>query len=241
MGKKLLMKSLVILALPIIFVALLVSGCGLSTALVPLSTNVSELSLVEVWDEVLGVTDMQNSSARLEHLIIHTDRDGMIENFSLSFYAMDSYGQARLCVAERQYRGDLRCSTTNIESLPQGIFTLQPHLLFQELDNLDLVDLEPGDGGLHIKIDSLAGSVGYDVDYTNVFVIENGELRPIRNIVFRSAEPWTEIWISQSSLSQEGDESVVETAPGPVPPEERQSQIWFSSYDMHKADVIEYL
>lgn len=222
--------------LPIIVflvVLMMVSGC--SSPAISVSSRIDDLSLTEVWHQVVGVIDIREDSARLDTFNLATDADGEIQRLSLKFFGYDSEGSPKFFSAELNSDSMLVVRTLVTTSVLEY---RHPLGILAELDALDIAALEAGDGGLSIQIRFQRNAISYGYENTDVFHLSDGKLRQLDRIRF--SNDYYTCTIEYFQL-QKSDSGIYTTPPAPLPPNERTGQTWFLTEDIHRAVEVLYL
>jgi hypothetical protein len=203
-----------------------------------------ELSLVKMWEAVSIAIGVQNGSQELESFRLYTNRDDKIDSLSFVFHGNNAGGRPEVYFVSKNSRGEIGWYSNESKFVSP---TLKPTRVFTEIDSLGLSSLELGDAGLLMQVDFKSGDVGYNNKYGNIYRIEGGKLRQLKEIVFHSRYPWCTISVyklfpNETVITDDGQTTAQTTTVRiPVPPEERTSQTWFLSEDINKAETVEYL
>lgn len=241
-------RALIISCLITVFAVAVLPGCSGTKIAVTreLPQELDKLSLTEMWNVVAETADLQEQGAELGYLYLRADADGNVDSLYLNFAGWNEKGRPCIYFAELGRKGkiDIREYETNSVSAAK-----HPLKVFEEIDKLGLASLEPGERGLVLQINFQSGDVGYSYNYLNLYQLEGGELLPLNEIVFHSNYPWCTISVfklgpvDSDMVTDNGSviSSTVTTAPGPITPGERTSQMWFLSEDINKAEIVEYL
>jgi hypothetical protein len=219
--------AVIMCAFVILSVAML-PGC---TQKVTIPQNLEELSLVQIWDTVAKVTHVQNDLVELQSFRLLTGKDKKIDGFTFIFLENDTNGRAKAYQVEINSKGKLDWHSYKSE-FPA---TLHPIEIFTEIDKFNLASLKTGEGGLELQVDFNFSNTGYSSDFLNLYQLENGNLLPLKEIVFRGT-PVCVISVFQLQKNQSGSTEVTVTR-SEIP----TTQIWFLSEDMSKAETVEYL
>jgi len=233
----------------VVLLATVLPGCSDTniTTTGELPRNLDELSLTEMWSAVADTADIQDGSAELGSFNLRADENGGIASLYFDFRGRNAEGIPCLYFAEmgREGKIDIREHETNPVSL-----SAHPMAVFTELDKLGLDSLERGEAGLSMQISFQGGDVGYRNAYTDIYHLANGELLPLKQVIFHTDVFFCTISIFQNT-KHEGNETermaTVRVDPEAaaddivVPLEERTSQIWFLSEGIERAEIVEYL
>lgn len=218
-------------------------ACSDNGLVVNVPTSLNELSLSGVWQKTLEVTEVQDSTTNLKALSLYADEAGSLDLLHFAFDGRNKQGEGKVYSVDVNSSGELHWYSYDADP---GSEWVHPKDVFSELDHVGLKNLERGNQGISISIDFIAGAVGYSSDYVNAYILDSGNLLPLREIVFHSNVPWASVWVSKRYSVETGSEdaspTTVETpSTVPIPPEQRTSQVWFLSRDLDKAASVLYL
>ncbi len=220
-------------------------GCTKEKPIIPQTLN--ELSLTDMWSEVAEAADIQEPTAELETLYLRADENGSLESLYFQFRGRNMAGIPCIYFAEmgRGGRIDIRELESNSVSL-----SAHPMAAFTEVDKIGLASLEPWAAGLSMRISYQGGDVGYRHAYTNIYHLKDGELLPLKQVIFHTNVYWCTISIFQDAKYETNDAGrTLKVRVNPeatsdyivIPLEERTSQKWFLSEDLDRAETVEYL
>ena len=182
-------------------------------------------------DTVAKATHVQNDLVELQSFRLLTGKDKQIDSLTFIFLENDTNGRAKAYQVEINSTGKLDWHSYKSE-FPA---TMHPIEIFTEIDKFNLASLKTGEGGLELQVDFNFSNTGYGSDFMNLYELENGNLLPLKEIVFRGT-PVCVISVFQLQKNQSGSTEVTVTR-GEIP----TTQIWFLSEDMSKAETVEYL
>jgi len=232
--------KLIGLCLMVIIAAVLMSGCSgtkiITTGELPQSLD--ELSLTGMWSAVAEAAGIQEPTAELETLYLRADENGSLDSLYCHFLGFAEMGQ--------EGKIDIR----ELESKNSVSLSAHPMAAFTEIDKLGLASLECGEAGLFMQIDFQGGDVGYRHAYTDIYHLKDGELLPLKQVIFHTDVFFCTISIFQNAKhegNEAGKTATVRVDPEAaaddivVPLEERTSQIWFLSEGINRAEIVEYL
>jgi hypothetical protein len=218
-----------------LMVLLPVTGCGQA---VFVSQDPATLSLKRAWDTVADELDLQAQSAELKSFRLHIGKAGKVDSFSFEFSAYDTKGRAAHYQVSMDQKGLLHW-----ESAPQAqqvALTIHPKRVFYEIDRVGLGTLTTGDEGLALQAELISGSVSYDYEHADIYHAENGNLRLLDKISFRSSQTWCPIHVFQLNSSSTGKTTTPPNSE-PVPSGQRTSQIWFLNEAVQMATSVSYI
>jgi hypothetical protein len=238
------------LCLILIITAALMPGCSgteiKTTGELPQSLD--ELSLIQMWSAVVEVMDIQEPTAELGSFNLRADEDGGIDSLYFDFRGRNREGAPCIYFAEMGREGKIDIREN--ESKNSVSLSTHPLAIFAEIDKLELASLEPGEAGLFMQINFQGGDVGYRHAYTDIYQLKDGQLLPLKQVIFHTDVFWCTISVFQNA-KYEGNEpertatvrvdSEATADDIVVPLEERTSQIWLLSEDINRAEIVEYL
>ncbi|MDD4986034.1 MAG: hypothetical protein PHQ43_09635, partial [Dehalococcoidales bacterium] len=234
------MVKLIGLCLILIITAALMPGCSgteiKTTGELPQSLD--GLSLTEMWSAAAEVTDIQESTAELGSFNLRADEDGGIDSLYFDFRGRNKEGSPYIYFAEMGSGGKIDIREN--ESKNSVSLSAHPMTVFAEIDKAGLASLEPGEAGLFMRISYQGGDVGYRHAYTDIYQLEDGQLLPLKQVIFHTDVYWCTITIFKN-VKHEDTESTTTVTVNPEAMEERTSQIWFLSEDISRADTVEYI
>jgi hypothetical protein len=107
--------------------------------------------------------------------------------------------------------------------------------VLEQIDQVDLAKVLPGDGRLEVFVENGRGPSQYEDRFMDLYRLENGSFTPLKHVVYSTEEPVYTVIIDRSESSGlEPSESAVY----PRPKEEGSQLIAFLSPDLAKADEI---
>ncbi len=238
-----LVKPKVITILCLIALIVAMPGCSGTKVTVTreLPQKLDKLSLTEMWNVVADTADIQERSAELGEMHLRTGADGGVDSLYFTFQGRNEKGIPCIYFAEMGREGKIDIREYEDEPV---LLSAHPMTVFAEIDKLGLASMEPGEAGLSLQLGFQYGDIGYSYDHLDLYHLEDGELIPLKEIVFHSRDPWCTVSVFELypvAVEEGSMASSVKTAPGPVRPGERTSQIWFLSEDVNKAEIVEYL
>jgi hypothetical protein len=194
----------------------LVPACSESSDGVRIGANAREASLVEIWEAVVGEAGAQDTQASLSELSLWLGEDGKVDMLHFIFYARDAKGHSRTYFVQSNYDGDVTCYRGDPPT-PAAFGEIHPLSVFEELDKVPLTSVQAGHESF-IDVSFVAGDMGYG-DAAHPYLLKDGELLPLKEVIFHTSTPWAEIQVVQRSTSV---------------------QHWFLSSELDKADSVEY-
>jgi hypothetical protein len=235
------MKKIAVLGIfVLVLMASLLGGCAGSGEEIPVPTDLSELSLSQLWEATLEATDVHDLTASLYGFHLLASEDGSLDSLHFEFSGADSKGISKMYSVIVNPKGELDWHSYDAHDVKPAI---HPIVLFNELDKVDLVDIAAGQEGLFILVGFREGSCRYN----DIYLLKNAELMPLKEISFYSDIPWCEILVCKrnppENITTNDSESVAEPEEVTIPesPEDRQCQVWFLSQDLDKAISVKYI
>lgn len=166
------------------------------------SPSIYGLPLSKFWNLVLKKTKASNESI-LNWFYVETDENGNLNHLILEFTDV----KARKTYHIEYLNGKISYYSAKAENV-KG---LHPMTIFRELEKLNFKEIlkEYPYKGFVIDIGKESGDVGYDSNYTKIYLLSNGSLIPLKDIVFHSENPWYVVRICKIKYVK--NESVVES------------------------------
>jgi len=206
----------------------ILSACSPAQPETQIATDLNELSLTNVWTTIAEETGVQQETAILESFQFSATGDASLERLHLVVHALNADGSNQVIFVDANRDGHL---TWRQQSAERGDYPLHPADLLAALDEVELASLATEKGGLNMMADSIAGNITYRQAHADVYLLENGQRYPIREIVFRSESPWTTITVcapaageGQEATERDGGVVVTRTV---TTGEEDQCEVWF--------------
>jgi hypothetical protein len=216
-------KLPMVIGLLIIVMMGLVPACSESSDGVRIGANAREASLVEIWGAVEEKAQVQDAFANLTELIIQVDEDGVVSLLHYAFYATDAHGKAGIYFVNSEYGGDVTyyCYPTD----GAGFFTTNPLVVFEQLDMVPAATMLSGAASAHLLMDFESGAVAYSSSESlvNLYHLKDGELVPLKEVMFRTNVPWGAISVTRYQGGTVG-----------LP------EYWFLTSELGKAESAEY-
>jgi len=205
-----------------------------------ISPNAYGLPLSSLWETVLENVGVENETAVLQWLYVEIDRDGKVEHIVLQFSGTFN-GEPRWYQVE-VFSGKVKWHSWKAEEVGRG---LHPLTLFKEIEKLNLREIPSGENGITIDTAPISGSVGYEDRYSDIYLLKNGILIPLKRIVFDSDIPWYLVGIcKREKYSVEANKTfeVSKTVIINVTESNKENQciLIFIPQDLSKAKVVEY-
>jgi len=175
-----------------------------------IQTELREVKLSALWIAVTNSVDLQNSTANLEWLRLKAS-NGKIQSLLLIFAGKNSQGKNMIYYVNINPSGDV-----DIYSKPTGDiqFTTHPMRVFVELDELGLDRI-----GLDYSLDLSFewGDLGFNSSYGNIYLLEDGRLRPLESVTFHTNSPICRILVCKDTC-----------------------EVWFIQEDLSKAEEVKF-
>ena len=229
-----------LLALFILVALATFSACSPADRETQVTTDLNEPALTTIWTAVADEADIQEETAVLESLQLSAGAAGPLERLHLVFHALNEDGSNEAIFVDVDAEGDLIWRRQQVERVDG---TLHPADLMAALDDAAVAELAAEKGGITLLADTIAGDISYRQEHADVYLLENGQRHPIREIVFRSQSPWTTITVCAPTAAEdrevterEGGVAVTQTV---TAGDEDQCEIWFLEQTAAKANVLE--
>ncbi len=232
----------VVLSLVIMSVILLISGC---TKPVYVTMNHGQPSLVELWDNTLQYTGVQNDSVSLQSFNWWMNSSGYMDILYFDFLGKDKDGHIKFYTINLNSAGEIGGYSADWDALYYSGSVLHPMRVFGELDKLDMQSLGRGDKGLVITIDAAVGSgIFKKNENADIYVLYDGELKPLVSVDFYYSTTWAQIMVTKMCTdynnSYNGETGAI-SCDKPVPQGERANQFFvFLAQDLLNAETVEY-
>ncbi len=213
-------------------------GCSRNDAPMKRPDNVSVLSLVQMWDEVVKIIGIQEQTANLDEFVLDVSyQNGKINTLWFTCYVTNngpdwthyfiSFDEGRTL----RWQSD---KTQGVSSEFNILLTYNPRIVFAELDKIGFSRVQSTSSGFSVRVEQ-----EYDRTYSNddapgwlLSHLKDGQLIPLKYIKLSSDHSSLPVWIGRGQRQKP-----------PVPPDSEyvQTEIWFLSEDINKAEVVEYL
>lgn len=209
--------SLLIILMAIPLPACIESAKSSTIKIDNIGKNINEASLAEIWAGVIESIDIQDSSANLHSLHLIVGEGGCLDYISVQFLAIDSQGRnGWYNLSGSFYLGeDIDGYYFNTDHTE---LSTHPLAIFRELDMLQMKDIMGESEQLIISMRVQAGHTGYG-DYYDVYHIENGQRTPLKFVLFPGNRYFGDIWVTNAG----------------------ESEVWFTTSELDKAETVEYL
>lgn len=155
------------------------------------NTDLENAKLSDFWSAVVKAANVQNETANLEWLRLKVE-DGKIHLLHLEFNGNGVDGRKRVYFVDVDSTGRVRINSGTVE---QSISTRHPTKVFRELDALGLYSIG---SSYTLSVDFEWGDIGFDSTVTPLYLLENGELKPLRGVVFHTDWPVCEIAVCKN-------------------------------------------
>ncbi|MBP2132382.1 hypothetical protein J2128_000303 [Methanomicrobium sp. W14] len=198
--------------------------------------RLSVFSTDSAWNTILNLTGTDNSSAVLDQVYIKTFSNGTIDSFNLYFYGQNGT-QNKWYRIEGGCGRSLDWDSANISDSPEGV---HPLTLLNEIGRIHEIGRIPydrlacKDKGIVISVDSQSGNMEYDSAYERIFLVDEGNLTPVKKVIFHTAEPVYVISVCCRYNSSSPERSEI------LPDIENSCIALFTNTDLGKAEVVEY-
>jgi hypothetical protein len=211
---------------------LLLSGYGNSIDLPTIKLD--ELSLDDIFQEIIAEAEIQEDTIELVSLKLHTDETLTLDSLSMSFYAVTGTPEHPRSMffrsVEMNEHGTLHWeySENTFDAGGYPLLRYNPDTL-AEIEQAVLASLEPGENGLSVQICPQSGSIGYHRPTLELYALEDGQSVPLESVVFHGNQSWLEISVYQlaegtSETAQQGEAGT--------------TRMWFMADDLYQAEVV---
>jgi heat shock protein HslJ len=218
----------IVLCIATLLIISVLPGC--TKERIPIPQQLSELSLVKIWQSVEGATGVQNNAVELESFRLLTDTEGKISGITFRLQEDNRQGKSNGLQIEIDSQGKLNQHSYQ-SKIPD---TRHPLEVLSELDRIQLSSVFPEAKEWWLQADFQFSGMGYGNDNLNIYHLSNGQLLPLKEVVFQQT-PFCVI--SMIPRTDAGD-----TSPTTASRDERPlTQIWFLSEDINQAERVEYL
>jgi len=223
----------------------LLSGC-VQPKLPPLPMNVSNISLTRVWYRFLDNSGMQERSGNLISFMLMADKNRSVLTEHLELTGVSAKGKPSVYFVDVNNKGELVFQ--EFDSKNSVAQTYSPLMVLSEIDKLGLSSITLGPEGFFIIMDFSGGGRSiFTADRYDIYELQNGQLMPLKEVIFNTNTMWGKITIS-TNISNSYTSAIVTVPPTgtarplePVPAEDRTMQFWFLSQDLNKAESVQYL
>ncbi|GAB7016257.1 hypothetical protein [Methanogenium cariaci] len=196
------------------------------------------LPLSNLWSIVTDQTGVDNSTAILSQISIITAPDGVIESLIFDFYG-DEEGIHQWYHVGVNPKGAITWRSSKIDGVPPK--GTHPLSLFTEIERIPYREWFGEKAGLAIDVDSQSGDLSYGASsYSDIFVLDTGELTPLKRVEFHTDEPFYEITICYRMEYESVMVSGEKTVSVAVPQNDSPCSTVFTIPDLEKAEVVEY-
>lgn len=205
-----------------------------------LPSNGVFLHLPDLWERIVETTGIDDRTAILDQCRITLDPKGSVESIQVDFSAESSGGYSFYQI--RYLPGELSLWQPDYE--PPGLSGEHPIRFLRAIQDLPFDLITMGEGGLVILAESQSGSLRYDAATSDLFLLEEGTLIPLKEAFFSTEIPWYTIHIEQRDLidpvlTNDGTSGVVSRVITPEPAGMRSTFTVFLPEELEKAE--EYL
>jgi hypothetical protein len=155
------------------------------------STDLESAKLSDIWSVIVKAANVQNETANLEWFRLKVE-DGKMHLLHLEFNGNGVDGRKRVYFVDVDSSGRVRINSGTVE---QAISTRHPAKVFRELDSLGLYSIG---SSYTLSVDFEWGDMGFDSTVTPLYLLEYGELKPLREVVFHTDRPVCEIEVCKN-------------------------------------------
>jgi hypothetical protein len=228
-------------SLAAVLVIALLPGCSRDNAQMKIPENVNELSLVQMWDEVVKVIGIQEQTAYLDEFVLDVSyQNGKINTLWFTCYVTDNGSNwTHYTIGFNNESRGLYWNSGETQGLPSEFnirLTHNPRILFAELDKIGFSHVQSTSSGFSVHAQQIRNSTfSIDSPIAIPHHLKDGKLIPLKFITLNSEQLSMPVWIGRGQRQKP-------PAP-PVPPDSEyvQTEIWFLTEDINKAEAVEYL
>ncbi|WP_292365376.1 MULTISPECIES: hypothetical protein [unclassified Methanoculleus] len=147
--------------------------------------------IIEIWEAMEEQIPFDNRTARGARLDMSFDANGSFTVIRFHFFA-DMEGEPWVHSAFVLRNGSAYLSSQRLDYRPP-----HPHPLgvLAAVDSIPFSEISYGERGMNLKVFYHEENRTYDDTYKNIYAIENGTLRPLKEISFATTEAWHTIEI----------------------------------------------
>jgi hypothetical protein len=146
---------------------------------------------LEMWEAMTSIIPFDNLTARAAMLDMSFDANGSLTWLRFHFFA-DMDGEPWVHSAFLLRNGSAYLSSQRLDYQPPNPHPLE---VLKAVDSIPFDEISYGELGMNLKVFEHEQNRTYDDAYGNIYAIENGTLRPLREISFSTAEVWHTIEI----------------------------------------------
>ena len=227
-------------SLAAVLVIALLPGCSRDNAPMKIPENVNELSLVQMWDEVVKIIGIQEQTAYLDEFVLDVSyQNGKINTLWFTCYVTNNgpdwthyfigFDEGR----RLQWQSD---ETQGVPSEFNMRLIYNPRILFAELDKIGFSYVQTTSSGFSVHAQQTRKSTfSIDSPIAIPYHLKDGKLIPLKLITLNSEQLSMPIWVGRGQRQKPPEP--------PVPPDSEyvQTEIWFLSEDINNAETVEYL
>ncbi len=223
-----------------IITIILLPGCNRNDAPMKRPENVNELSLVQMWDEVVKIIGIQEQTAYLDEFLLDVSyQNGKINTLWFTCHVTDNGPDWTHYFIGFDEGRRLRWQSDETQGVPSELntrLTYNPRILFAELDKIGFSYVQSTSSGFSVHAQQTRKSTfSIDSPIAIPYHLKEGKLIPLKFITLNSEQLSMPIWVGRGQRQKP-------PAP-PVPPDSEyvQLEIWFLSEDVARAETVEYL
>ena len=149
-------------------------------------SDLIDLSFSELWKVTVEATGVQGATANLTRFYLSADREDSINSLHFEFYGVDDKGNSNIYFVDVNPQGEMDWRSYEAGGVEHRV---HPLVVFEKLDQVRWRDVGTGEKGLRLQIDFIHGKVRYSEEYTDIYVLETGELKALKEITFHSGTP----------------------------------------------------
>ncbi|MDD5702253.1 MAG: hypothetical protein PHU23_09420, partial [Dehalococcoidales bacterium] len=215
-------------------------GCNRNDAQMRIPENINELSLVQMWDDVVKIIGIQQQTAYLDEFLLDVSyQNGKINTLWFTCYVTNNRLDWTHYFIGFDEGRRLRWQSDETQGVPSEFnirLIYNPRILFAELDKIGFSYVQSTSSGFSAHAQQTRNSTfSIDSPIAIPYHLKDGKLIPLKFITLNSEQLSMPVWIGRGQRQKP-------PAP-PVPPDSEyvQLEIWFLSEDINKAEKVEYL
>lgn len=218
------MKKLVLIcSLMLVLVPTILVGCTATSGTVP--TNLREFSFTDMWNKVVNATGVNGETAYISDFTLHIGKNSSLDSLYFNFCGLDTKGHSKLYSVDIDATGGIRTEAYSAGLPDINQQTVSPSYFFDALDKANLSEMFDANTTTYILARSHFGDIGYGNGLPGLYLLDEGRLTPLKNIIFHSSIPWLPIEVYNMTDTVAGA-SIGET--------------WFLLRDLGMATDVEY-
>jgi len=202
--------------------------------------NAYGLPLAAIWDRAVTAAGVDNYTAALDHCLIALDAGGSLESVYLDFTGIA--GGMRRCYSFQYTQKRAGFSLRDGGEAGNTSSCVHPLAMLTPIESLPFRDIAFWGDALVIIAEGQSGSLRYEAGHSDLFLLENGTLKPLREVAYSTDRPWYTIIVSLRKAPdlvtiEDGTTVIRQTAVVPEPPGMRSSFVVFTPEELARAET----